>query len=70
MKQKDLTITLPQASTCPGRLYMFKNISGGNNKTNTEYRCNKGMLMDKLSRNKIVWLQSDGQEWQQINIQH
>ncbi|MGB5664893.1 MAG: hypothetical protein WBM60_16720, partial [Eudoraea sp.] len=69
MKERNLNISLPPASSCPGRIYVLKNISKGNNKTVTTYICNKGYQNNALNRNKAVWLQSDGTDWQQINIQ-
>jgi hypothetical protein len=70
MTEKNITINLPAASNSPGRLYILKNISTGNNNTNIDYICNRGSLQNSLNKNKSVWLQSDGIEWQQINIQH
>ena len=69
MTGKNLTITLPAASNSPGRLYILKNISTGDNKTSIKYICNKGFLQNGLKKNKAIWLQSDGTDWQQINIQ-
>ncbi|MBT8183318.1 MAG: collagen-like protein, partial [Eudoraea sp.] len=69
MKAKNLTINLPVASTCPGRIYILKNISTGNNRTGTKYICNRGFLQNSVNKNKAIWLQSDGTHWQQINIQ-
>ncbi|MGB5436695.1 MAG: hypothetical protein WBM98_12455, partial [Maribacter sp.] len=69
MTEKNLTITLPPASNCPGRLYILKNISKGDNQTSIKYICNKGSLQNALDKNKPIWLQSDGTDWQQINIQ-
>ena len=69
MKEQKLNIGLPPASSCPGRIYVLKNISKGNNKTTTKYICNRGFENNSLNRNKAIWLQSDGTNWQQINIQ-
>ncbi|MBT8315736.1 MAG: collagen-like protein, partial [Maribacter sp.] len=70
MTAKNLIITLPAASNSPGRIYILKNISKGNSTTNIDYICNKGFLQNSLNKNKAIWLQSDGVDWQQINIQH
>ncbi len=70
MTENNLTISLPPASNSIGRIYILKNISSGNNTTAIDYICNRGNLQNMLNKNKIVWLQSDGIEWQQINIGH
>ncbi len=69
LKNANLVITLPNASTCPGRIYAIKNISKGNCTTKTRYICNRGSRMNQIKRNKALWIQSDGTDWQQINIQ-
>ena len=69
MTGKNLIISLPDAANSTGRIYILKNISSGDNKTSIKYICNKGSLQDSLKKNKAIWLQSDGIDWQQINIQ-
>ncbi|MBT8222263.1 MAG: collagen-like protein, partial [Eudoraea sp.] len=64
---KNLTITLPSAASCPGRLYIIKNISSGKCQSNTNYINNIGGVDNKLNKGKIYWLQSDGTNWQQLN---
>ncbi|WP_442266864.1 PA14 domain-containing protein [Tenacibaculum sp. ZS6-P6] len=58
-------ITLPPANTCNGRVYVIKNISGSTlnisnylNQTN-----NNSTTIGPIN----LWLQSDGNNWQQIN---
>jgi hypothetical protein len=68
LRAAKLVIGLPQASSCPGRIYAIKNISTGNSTTRVRYICNRGSQMNIIKRNKALWLQSDGENWQQINI--
>jgi hypothetical protein len=67
MTAKDLIITLPAANTCQGRIYVLKNIGGGNNYTNINYLDDQGSTETKLGKNITFWLQSDGTNWQHIN---
>ncbi|MBT8211200.1 MAG: collagen-like protein, partial [Eudoraea sp.] len=64
---KNLTITLPSAASCPGRLYIIKNTSSGNSQSSINYIDNNGSVDNKLNKGKIYWLQSDGTNWQQLN---
>jgi len=64
---KDLIITLPAANTCPGRIYIFKNNGDGDNFTNVNYLKENGDIEDKLDKDKIIWLQSDGSNWHLIS---
>ena len=65
---KDLIITLPAANTCRGRIYVIKNIGSGDNFTNVGYIKNDGNTETKLQDKKVYWLQSDGTNWQLINL--
>lgn len=67
MTAKDLIITLPAANTCQGRIYVLKNMGGGNNFTNINYLDEQGATETKLGKNITFWLQSDGTNWQYIN---
>jgi hypothetical protein len=69
LKVANLVISLPSASSCPGRIYAIKNISKGNSTTRERYICNRGSRMNVIKKNKSLWIQSDGENWQQINIQ-
>ncbi|MBT8281125.1 MAG: collagen-like protein, partial [Muriicola sp.] len=68
MTVKDLIITLPAASTCSGRIYVLKNIANGNNNTNISFLDKKGEPETKIDKEKTIWLQSDGSNWQLINV--
>jgi len=67
MTEKNLTIVLPAASGCRGRIYILKNIANGNNFTSINYITEDGSADDKLGKQKIFWLQSDGTDWHLIN---
>lgn len=67
MTDKNLTINLPAANSCTGRIYVLKNIGDGNNFTNINYKDEKGDNENKLDKDKSFWLQSDGTNWQLIN---
>lgn len=66
MNARDLVITLPAASSCTGRIYILKNISNGDNTTSLNYLKENGDPDDKLGKDRIIWLQSDGTNWHQI----
>ncbi|CAL2094761.1 PA14 domain-containing protein [Tenacibaculum sp. 190524A05c] len=59
------TITLPAANTCSGRIYVIKNISGGNI-TVSSYQDQNNSSSTSIGQFNI-WIQSDGTNWQQIN---
>jgi hypothetical protein len=61
----NVTITLPAANTCGGRIYIIKKTANGNS-TITNYIDNSGAASTTLSRG-VFQLQSDGTNWQQIN---
>ena len=59
-------ITLPVANTASGRIYIIKNISGGNITTTLNYLDSVGTSVNTIAVG-VVQLQSDGTNWQQIN---
>ncbi|AUC14585.1 hypothetical protein BTO06_05290 [Tenacibaculum sp. SZ-18] len=61
----NLTITLPPANTCSGRIYVIKNISG-NTITISNYLNQSNTLSTSINSINL-WIQSDGTNWQQIN---
>jgi len=67
MTNKDLTITLPLANSCPGRIYVLKNNGGGNNFTSINYLKENGDSENKIDKDKIFWIQSDGTNWHLIS---
>ncbi|MGX1929031.1 hypothetical protein [Flagellimonas sp. 2504JD4-2] len=58
-------ITLPNANTCQGRVYIIKNYSGSN-RSCTRYRTDNGGNSTQIRNGGCYVLQSDGVEWQQI----
>jgi len=58
-------ITLPNASTCIGRLYIIKN-PRGNTISISSYRNERNSNDTSVDRQSILWIQSDGTNWQQI----
>lgn len=62
------TITLPSASSCKGRMYIIKNTTGSDNNIST-YRDNKNNTTTKIKKERTLWLQSDGSNWQRISHQ-
>ncbi|WBV51456.1 hypothetical protein [Chryseobacterium gambrini] len=59
-------ITLPAANTCTGRMYVIKNPTT-NTPAISSYRNLSGTAVTALTANSILWLQSDGTNWQRIN---
>ncbi|WP_243744206.1 hypothetical protein [Zeaxanthinibacter enoshimensis] len=62
----EYTVTLPFANTCPGRIYILKNLGDKDVFTNLEYIDDKGDRKSKIDNDKIFWLQSDGTNWHLI----
>jgi len=59
------SITLPAAGSCPGRIYIIKNPSfvvGSNS-----YNDTLGVVQTSIPTGSVVWLQSTGNTWEQIN---
>lgn len=67
MNNRNLTITLPAASSCMGRVYILKNIGNGDNFTSINYLKENGDPENKIQKDRIIWLQSDGTNWHQIS---
>ncbi|PQJ19717.1 hypothetical protein [Tenacibaculum sp. SG-28] len=59
-------ITLPSANTCTGRIYVIKNISGGNRTISPPFKNLNNNNNSVLNESSVRWLQSDGFDWQQI----
>ncbi|MFI1770611.1 hypothetical protein [Thalassobellus citreus] len=59
-------IILPNASTCTGRNYIIKNPTTNSNVI-TSYITLQGNTSTNITSESILWLQSDGVNWQQIN---
>jgi len=62
-----LTLTLPAASTCQGRIYILKNVANADSYTSLNFISEDGALENRVIKSRIYWLQSDGVNWQQIN---
>lgn len=63
-----ITLTLPTASTCRGRIYVIQNNNtGGSISTSTNYTPANGVATNTIALNTNVWLQSDGTIWRRIN---
>lgn len=60
------SITLPSASSCKGRIYVIKNTTSSSISISS-YRDHKDASKTTLAKERIIWLQSDGTEWQQIS---
>jgi len=58
-------ITLPNANTCIGRIYIIKN-TRNNNTSISNYRNERGGNDNRVDGRSVLWLQSDGNNWQQI----
>ncbi len=61
----NVTLTLPAANTCDGRIYVIKNISGSTI-TISSYLDQSNTATTTIGAINL-WLQSDGINWQQIN---
>ncbi|MEO0528068.1 MAG: hypothetical protein AAFZ89_12630 [Bacteroidota bacterium] len=61
----NLAITLPLANTCAGRFYIIKNPSF--TVTIDSYIDTVGSNVTAIPAGGVVWLQSDGTNWQQVN---
>ncbi|KHJ38252.1 collagen triple helix repeat (20 copies) [Pedobacter glucosidilyticus] len=63
-----LTITLPAANSCIGRIYVIKNTGTGGTKTVTpNYRNASNASASNVPSSNVIIIQSDGIDWQQIN---
>jgi hypothetical protein len=61
----NITVTLPAANTCLGRIYILKKTTGGNS-TISNFLDTNGNASTTFGRG-VFQLQSDGTNWQQIN---
>ncbi len=59
-------ITLPAANTCKGRMYVIKNSTNAN-RTISTYRDHTNANQTTITSETILWIKSDGTNWQQIN---
>lgn len=60
------TLTLPNANTCQGRIYIIKNPTD-NATIISGYTNLNGTSVSTVNDNTVLWLQSDGTNWQQIS---
>ena len=58
-------IELPVANLCRGRIYIIINKSDSNQTIST-YKNEKGDSKTNIKKEKSLWIQSDGSDWQQI----
>lgn len=59
-------IILPTSTTCKGRIYVIKNISGNTINCST-YKNQSDTNTTIITNNTTIWLQSNGTDWQLIN---
>ncbi len=59
-------ITLPNANTCEGRIYVLKNSTNAN-RTISTYRDLTNSNQTTINSQSVLWIKSDGTNWQQIN---
>ncbi|PKV49779.1 hypothetical protein ATE84_1816 [Aquimarina sp. MAR_2010_214] len=59
-------ITLPNANTCEGRIYILKNSTNAN-RTISTYRDLTNSNQTIIGSESVLWIKSDGTNWQQIN---
>ena len=62
------SITLPTATSCRGRMYIIKN-PFNSERAISSYINEKGSSKTNIKKEKSLWLQSDGTDWQQIKSQ-
>lgn len=60
------TITLPAANTCKGRVYVIKNTALLNPSTISTFITLAGLNGNAVLGQTVLWIQSDGTDWQQI----
>lgn len=60
------TILLPNAIYCNGRIYVIKNTSGVSINS-SRYLNNESINTNTITNNTIIWLQSDGANWQLVS---
>jgi len=59
-------LRLPAANTCQGRIYIIKNPTASNTSI-SRYRGLDNSTQASVSLRSVLWIQSDGVNWQQIN---
>ncbi|TKD59160.1 hypothetical protein [Flavobacterium sp. ASW18X] len=59
-------VTLPDASTCTGRMYVIKNTIALTASIST-YEDLLGVSVTLIPYQGVIWIQSDGTKWQLIN---
>ncbi|MDE0535414.1 hypothetical protein [Tenacibaculum sp. L6] len=62
----NVTINFPTANTCKGRIYIIKNVSGGNINSST-YRNESNTDTSTINNNTTLKVQSDGTRWVSIS---
>ncbi|TLP80127.1 hypothetical protein [Maribacter sp. ACAM166] len=62
---EDHDITLPSASQCKGRIYIIKNPTKHDSSI-SDFLNNKGDVDNTLKKEGLLWLQSDGSDWQEL----
>ncbi|WP_109851713.1 hypothetical protein [Aquimarina sp. AU58] len=60
------SITLPNANTCEGRIYILKNSTNAN-RTISTYRDLTNSNQAIITSESVLWIKSDGTNWQQIS---
>lgn len=63
----NLDITLPAASSCKGRIYVLKNTHSSNVDISPNFIDSEGVSRGRIVRESVTQLQSDGNNWHQIN---
>lgn len=63
----NLDVTLPTASSCKGRIYILKNTHSSNVDISPNFLDSEGDSRSRINRESVTQLQSDGNNWQQIN---
>src|SRR6476646_352361 len=61
-----ITLTLPTASDCTGRIYCIINYNTGGNISISAFLSPVAVSTTTISNGSTVWIQSDGNNWFQI----
>ncbi|HEY1201696.1 MAG TPA: hypothetical protein VGE79_11970, partial [Niastella sp.] len=62
-----ITVTLPTASSCPGRIYIIINYNTGGSVTTSAFLTATASSTTSISSGSTVQIQSDGTNWYKIN---
>lgn len=62
-----ITITLPAAASHTGRVYVIINYNTGGSVTTSAFLSKSAVSTTSLTTGTVVWVQSDGTNWYQIN---